>query len=101
MTHKTIIYTWILLFLLILPMIAFSMEPMEIIQGPIDKVIEILNSPKYQEKGTKSAQRDEIWKIVKPMFNFEEISKRTVVRKWRAFTDEEKAAFTDVFPVSR
>ncbi len=97
MTHKTIIYTWILLFLLILPMIAFSMEPMEIIQGPIDKVIEILNSPKYQEKGTKSAQRAEIWKIVKPMFNFEEISKRTVVRKWRSFTDEEKAAFTDVF----
>jgi phospholipid transport system substrate-binding protein len=43
------------------------------------------------------AQRDEIWKNVKPMFNFDEIARRAAARNWSDFNDSEKAAFTDVF----
>lgn len=90
-------YTRFLFVLLALPLTAFSMEPMQVVQGPIDEVIEILNDPKYKEKGMKSAQRDEIWKTVKPMFNFNEISKRAVARDWRNFSEQEKVAFIEVF----
>ncbi|MEE4113307.1 MAG: hypothetical protein V2I40_10870, partial [Desulfobacteraceae bacterium] len=47
---------------------ADAMEPMATIKTPVDSVIVILNDPKYKGTGTKSAQRDEIWKVVKPMF---------------------------------
>jgi phospholipid transport system substrate-binding protein len=97
MIPKKTVYIWILFVLLTVPMTVFAMEPMEIIQGPIDEVVEILNDPKYVGKGNESAQREEIWETVKPMFNFEEISKRAVARKWRDFSDDEKAEFTDVF----
>jgi len=83
--------------LMIFPAVAVSLEPMATIKAPIDTVIAILNDPQYKEKGTKSAQRDKIWKHVKPMFNFDEIARRAVARNWSDFNDAEKAAFTDVF----
>jgi len=83
--------------LMIFPAGAVSLEPMATIKAPIDTVIAILNDPQYKVKGTKSAQRDEIWKNVKPMFNFDEIARRAVARNWSDFNDAEKAAFTDVF----
>jgi len=80
-----------------IPAAAVSLEPMATIKAPVDAVIAILNDPKYKVTGTKSVQRDEIWKVVKPMFNFDEIAKRAVARNWSDFNDVEKAAFTDVF----
>ncbi|MGA6924179.1 MAG: ABC transporter substrate-binding protein [Desulfosarcina sp.] len=86
------------LILMATPVAAGAMEPMETIKAPIDAVIAILNDPQYQTGGTtKSAQRNAIWKHVKPMFDFEEISKRTVARHWQDFNDAEKRAFTEVF----
>jgi phospholipid transport system substrate-binding protein len=97
MILKKIIYTLILCVIPMFPGAVFSMEPMEVIQGPINEIIEILNDPKYKEDGKRAAQREEIWKTVKPIFNFEEISKRSVARNWKTFSDKEKTAFTDVF----
>lgn len=77
--------------------VAASTEPMAVIKDPIDAVIAILNDPQYKAEGTKSAQRDKIWKIVKPMFDFDEISRRAVARDWRRFSQTEKATFSDVF----
>jgi phospholipid transport system substrate-binding protein len=70
---------------------------MAVIKTPIDAVIAILNDPQYSSAGAKSAQRDKIWKTVKPMFDFTEISKRAVANNWKEFTDTEKAQFADVF----
>ena len=83
--------------LMLFPAAAVSMEPMATIKGPIDAAIVILNDPQYKVAGTKSAQRDEIWKIVKPMFNFDEIARRAVARHWSDFNDAERSAFSDVF----
>ncbi len=83
--------------LLVVPGAAVSMEPLAVIKAPIDTVITILNDPQYKAAGSRSAQRDEIWKNVKPMFDFDEISRRAVARNWQDFSDAEKAAFTEVF----
>lgn len=97
MISKCILAVLALLVPAAFPAAAVSMEPLAIIKAPIDEVITILNDPQYQTPGTQSAQRDAIWKKVKAMFDFEEISKRTVARNWDDFTDAEKTAFTDVF----
>jgi phospholipid transport system substrate-binding protein len=86
-----------LILLTLSPTEAVSMEPMATVKAPVDTVIAILNDPQYKVAGTKSAQRDEIWKAVKPMFDFDEIAKRAVARNWSDFNDSEKIEFTDVF----
>jgi phospholipid transport system substrate-binding protein len=97
MKPKRIAAALAFVFLLVLPGTAVSMEPMVVIKAPIDTVIAILNDPQYEVAGTRSAQRDEIWKNIKSMFDFNEISRRAVARNWQDFNDAEKAAFTEVF----
>jgi len=97
MILKPMIGALALILLTLSPTAAVSMEPMATIKAPVDAVIVLLNDPQYKVAGTKSAQRDEIWKAVKPMFDFDEIAKRAVARNWSDFNDSEKIEFTDVF----
>lgn len=77
--------------------VAAGQDPMQTVEGPVNAVIAILNDPQYLAAGTKKAQRDAIWKTVKPLFDFTEISRRALARHWADFSDAEKKAFTDVF----
>lgn len=97
MIHKAVAGILTVLMLTLFPAAAQAREPMDVIKAPIDAVITILNDPQYKAPGTKSAQRNVIWKSVEPMFDFEEISKRTVARHWRDFSEAEQTAFADVF----
>ena len=72
-------------------------RPMETLQGPIDEIIRILNDPTYKSGALKSEQRDKIWEIARPVFNFNEISRRAIGKPWARFSPEEKERFSTVF----
>lgn len=98
--HKILTVTTIALILLIAPTITMAAQsrPLEEIKPSVDKVITILNDPKYKtDESLKSKQRDEIWEAINSMFDFEEVSKRTLARNWKKFSTTEKKEFTDVF----
>jgi phospholipid transport system substrate-binding protein len=76
---------------------AGSPTPMQTVKERIDQIISVLNDPQYHAPARKEAQRDKIWEISKNMFDFTEISRRTVGPKWDNFSDPEKSKFTDVF----
>ncbi len=71
--------------------------PLNTVKERIDQIITVLNDPQYQTPGRRGSQREKIWEISQPMFDFEEISRRTVGPKWKAFSEEEKTEFTSVF----
>ena len=97
MILRTISTSLVIFLLMLRPASAGSLDPMATIKGPIDALIDILNDPQYKTPGTKIVQRNQIWKTVKSMFDFREISRRAVARNWREFNDAEKTQFTDVF----
>ncbi len=74
-----------------------AMTPMDTIKEKIDQIVAVLNDPEYSTAAQKKAQRDKIWKISYPMFDFQEISRRAVGPKWSDFSDSEKEKFSDVF----
>jgi phospholipid transport system substrate-binding protein len=76
---------------------AGSPTPMQTVKERIDQIITVLNDPQFHPPGQKRAQREKIWEISKSMFDFTEISRRTVGPKWDSFSDQEKSTFTDVF----
>ena len=71
--------------------------PMDALKKPIDDVIEILRDPAFTQPDAKTAQRKKIWETIKGLFDFDEISRRTVGTKWNAFSEDEKRRFTEVF----
>lgn len=74
-----------------------EMRPMETLKGPFNQIIDILNDSSYKSAEARTVQRDKIWEIARPVFNFSEISRRAVGKPWSSFTLEEKNRFINVF----
>lgn len=63
----------------------------------LDQIVTILNDPTYKTGQKKIEQRNKIWKIARPAFNFNEISRRAIGKPWKKFSPEEKQRFSAVF----
>ena len=74
-----------------------SKNPMETLREPINQIIGILNDPSYKGPDKKALQRGKIWEIARPVFDFDEISRRAIGKSWDTFSPEEKSRFTTVF----
>jgi phospholipid transport system substrate-binding protein len=74
-----------------------ALRPMETLQGPINRIIGLLNDQTYQGPEKRALQRKKIWEIARPVFNFEEISRRAIGKSWETFTSDEKSRFTTIF----
>lgn len=74
-----------------------TVSPKEQIKITVDKVIHILKDPKYKGeskiKQRRSALRTEISKV----FDFEEMSKRTLGIYWKDRTPQERKEFVELF----
>ncbi|MGD9009494.1 MAG: ABC transporter substrate-binding protein [Desulfobacteraceae bacterium] len=73
------------------------LSPRAALQGPIDEIIKVLNDPGYKTPDQRADQRNKIWQIANPMFDFTEISRRSVGKPWKKFSEQEKIRFTEVF----
>lgn len=74
-----------------------NLTPTAAIKGPVDDVIRILKDPAFQAPGTKADQRAKIWQRIRPVFDFKEISRKTIGKQWSTFTKDEQQRFTEVF----
>ena len=74
-----------------------NIRPLETLQGPINRIIQLLNDPAYTGPEKRALQRDKIWEIARPVFDFDEISRRAVGKSWENFSAEEKSRFTAIF----
>jgi len=74
-------------------------KPVDALKGPIEKVIQILQDPQYDDPTRRADLREEIRALTNPMFDFELIAKRTTGRyHWEnSFTPQQRQEFTDLF----
>jgi len=96
---KKQILTVMLVVILGAPLSAFGIEPLDALKTPVDQVLALLQDPQYQDQDTdrKESQMEQIWDIIRKVFEFREIAKRTLARNWKKFTPQQKEAFTDHF----
>jgi phospholipid transport system substrate-binding protein len=86
---------WALFLLCAMPV--WAAEPMEELKGPIDQVVRILQDPKYQDKTQSEVQRTELMAVINGIFDFQEISKRTIGRSWKTFDQKQQQEFQKTF----
>ncbi len=77
--------------------LAHGTTPMETLQKPMNEIVRILKDPQYLEKDKKEVQREKLWKIIREVFDFREMSKRSLARNWKRFNSGQRDQFTDVF----
>ena len=87
----------LLLACMLLPLNAHGAQPIDILQTAIDQVIFILEDPIYQDGSQTNSQKEKLSGIIKGIFDFEEMSKRTLARDWKIFSPQQQTEFIEVF----
>ncbi len=67
------------------------------IRGAIDRTLEILKRPDLKAKSRAAERRDLLRKEIKPVFDFDEMSKRALGPNWRQRSPKEQAEFVTLF----
>lgn len=79
------------------PLSAQSSGPLEVLQGHIDQIIDILKDPQYQDGVQNQEQMKKMWGVINQAFDFGEIAKRSLSRNWRRFTPRQRKEFSNLF----
>jgi phospholipid transport system substrate-binding protein len=71
--------------------------PLETVEGHLDKVREVLRDPSLKAESAKKAKKDRLRAISEKMFDFTELSKRTLAQNWSKFNPEQQKEFVDLY----
>jgi phospholipid transport system substrate-binding protein len=87
----------ILLLCLIFPSSASAGVPLETVRGHADKVIDVLRDPSLKPESAKKLKENKLRAISREMFDFTELSKRTLAQNWSKFNPEQQKEFVELY----
>ena len=97
MKRKFIALTIILLaVLLVLPAQALAGGAKETVEAQINKMLTQMKTPEFKALD-REAKIKEISTIIDEVFDWQELSRRTLGREWRKFTPEQQKEFVSLF----
>src|SRR4030066_238458 len=94
---KNCIVQMALLLCLIFPISAFAGVPLETVKGHADKVLDVLRDPSLKPESAKKVKKDKLRAISEKMFDFTELSKRTLAQNWSKFNPEQQKEFVELY----
>ena len=72
-------------------------DPLDVVKTAIDKAIQILKDPKLQTKDKKQERIDRLKEAINPIFDYEEMAKRSLGSHWRRRSPAEQEEFVKLF----
>ena len=98
MMKRKIVVMITLTMCLISPSSVFAGDSLDTVHAYVDRVLEVLRDPSL--KGSESAnkvKREKIRAVANEMFDFAELSKRTLAQNWRKFDVNQQKEFVTLF----
>lgn len=92
-----LIILFVFLFFITAHLESNQVSPKERVKLTVDKVIEILKDPKYKSKDKAQQRRTLLRNEISKIFDFEEMSKRSLGIYWRERTPQEKKEFVELY----
>ncbi len=86
----------ILALLLMMPFQGYAATPKETVEKGVNELLTTLGDPAFKAQ-SKDAQIAQIGEVINTIFDFEELSKRTLGREWRKMKPEQKKEFVQLF----
>ena len=71
--------------------------PLKTVESHVHKVLEVLKDLSLQGKGGKKAKKDKLWSIADAMFDYVELSRRTLGRHWEELSCAQQKEFARLF----
>ncbi len=82
---------------LALPAAAFAGAPLETVKGNVNGVLEVLRDPQLKGDAGKKVKEQRITAAAEKLFDFVELSKRTLGLNWNNFSPEQRKEFVQLF----
>ena len=86
----------LLAMILLLPLEVFASSAKDTVEAQINKMLARMQESSFKAL-SRDAKIDEIEKIIEEVFDFEELSRRTLGRDWKKFTPEQQKEFVSLF----
>jgi phospholipid transport system substrate-binding protein len=86
-----------LIVLLTLPLSVNAGPPLETVKGHVDKVLDVLRDPSLKGESGKKGKKAKIHSVSGKMFDFTELSRRTLGQNWNRFNNEQQTEFIELF----
>jgi len=91
-------YLWLVLLLAFtLARSAKAGEPLDVVKGAADRAVQVLKDPKLLPKDKRKERVDRLKEVLEPIFDFEEMAKRSLGPHWRRRTPAEQQEFVKIF----
>ncbi len=81
---------------LIIPAQGLASEAKEVVEAEVNKILAVLGDPAFKQK-SREQKIAHIGSIIKEIFDFRELSRRTIGREWKKMSDEQQTEFTELF----
>jgi phospholipid transport system substrate-binding protein len=86
-----------LLLMLMLPIHAFAGAPLETVKTNVNGVLDVLRDPKLKGEAGKKLKEQRIEASADKLFDYVELSKRTLGLNWNKFSSEQRKEFVELF----
>jgi len=82
---------------MVFPFAAQASTPLATVQVHVNSVLEVLRDPALKGESMKKLRQDRIRGISEKMFDFTELSRRTLAQNWKVFSDRQKKDFVELY----
>jgi len=82
---------------LVVPLAARADTPLATVQLHVNNVLDVLRDPSLKGESMKKRKQERIRDITEKMFDFAELSRRTLAQHWKGFSDSQKKDFIELY----
>lgn len=86
-----------LILIVMFPSHALAGVPLDTVKGHVDKVLDVLRDPALKPKAAEKTKKDRIRAISEKMFDFTELSRRTLAQNWVKLSADQQREFIDLY----
>lgn len=94
---KKYLISMILVVCLIFPVSVQAGAPLDTVKGHADKVLEVLRDPALKAEAAKKTKKEKLRAISEKMFDFAELSRRTLGNNWKKLSPEQQKEFISLY----
>jgi len=94
---KKYLISMILTVCLICAVPAFAGMPLDTVKGYADNVLDVLRDPTLKGDAAKKTKKDKLRAISEKMFDFTELSRRTLTNSWKNLSPEQQKEFISLY----
>ena len=97
MRNRTIEIMVPLVLLLFVPLYVHAGAPTDTVQSHVNQVLNVLRDPAMKAESAKEAKQNKIGSIAESLFDYTELSRRSLARNWENFSPSQQKEFAGLF----